>query len=108
MAINRMKHAGFAAALLLFCSVIVGGRSQGSTMLVPAIITFGDSSVDVGNNDYIDTLFKADFPPYGRDFKNHEPTGRFCNGKLATDFTGELFAECVHSDFNFCSNLSLF
>ncbi|KAG0454692.1 hypothetical protein HPP92_023984 [Vanilla planifolia] len=28
-------------------------------------------------------------PPYGRDFKNHQPTGRFCNGKLATDITAE-------------------
>ncbi|KAJ0977947.1 hypothetical protein J5N97_013421 [Dioscorea zingiberensis] len=57
--------------------------------LVPAIITFGDSAVDVGNNDYLHTIFKADFPPYGRDFTNHEPTGRFCNGKLATDITAD-------------------
>ncbi|KAL2539403.1 GDSL esterase/lipase APG [Abeliophyllum distichum] len=57
--------------------------------LVPAIITFGDSSVDVGNNDYIHTFFKADYPPYGRDFANQEATGRFSNGKLATDITAE-------------------
>ena len=55
---------------------------------VPAIITFGDSAVDVGNNDYLPTIFRADYPPYGRDFVNHQPTGRFCNGKLATDITG--------------------
>ncbi|KZV39011.1 GDSL esterase/lipase APG-like [Dorcoceras hygrometricum] len=57
--------------------------------LVPAIITIGDSVVDVGNNDYVHTIFKANYPPYGRDFKNHEATGRFCNGKLATDITAE-------------------
>ncbi|KAL2463010.1 GDSL esterase/lipase APG [Forsythia ovata] len=57
--------------------------------LVPAIITFGDSSVDVGNNDYIHTFFKANYPPYGRDFANQEATGRFSNGKLATDITAE-------------------
>ena len=56
--------------------------------LVPAIITFGDSAVDVGNNDYLATLLKANYPPYGRDFPNQKPTGRFCNGKLATDITG--------------------
>ncbi|XP_020251263.1 GDSL esterase/lipase APG-like [Asparagus officinalis] len=82
---------GFAIAfmLLLFSCNILGGQSQDSNALVPAIITFGDSSVDVGNNDYITTFFKADFPPYGRDFKNKQPTGRFCNGKLATDITAE-------------------
>eukprot|EP01018_Ginkgo_biloba_P004759 Gb_24154 [translate_table: standard] len=29
---------------------------------------------------------KSNFPPYGRDFIDHKPTGRFCNGKLASDF----------------------
>lgn len=71
--------------VLILLGIIVAGNAQ---PLVPAIITFGDSSVDVGNNDYIHTIFKADFPPYGRDFKNHVATGRFCNGKLATDITG--------------------
>ena len=65
------------------------GYAQESTSLVPAIITFGDSVVDVGNNDYLPTIFKANYPPYGRDFVNQEPTGRFCNGKLATDITGK-------------------
>ncbi|KAK8581190.1 hypothetical protein V6N13_144230 [Hibiscus sabdariffa] len=64
------------------------GFAQEST-LVPAFITFGDSVVDVGNNDYLPTIFKANYPPYGRDFANHKPTGRFCNGKLATDITAE-------------------
>lgn len=84
---DLIKNVGLAAALLLFLYTITGGQSQSSTALFPAMITFGDSTVDVGNNDYIHTLFKADFPPYGRDFKNHQPTGRFCNGKLATDIT---------------------
>ncbi|XP_004486795.2 GDSL esterase/lipase APG-like [Cicer arietinum] len=57
--------------------------------LVPAIITFGDSTVDVGNNDNLSTIFKSNYPPYGRDFLNQEPTGRFCNGKLATDITAD-------------------
>ncbi|CAA2970450.1 GDSL esterase lipase At5g03820-like [Olea europaea subsp. europaea] len=57
--------------------------------LVPALCIFGDSVVDVGNNNNLQTLIKANFPPYGRDFVTHNPTGRFCNGKLATDFTAE-------------------
>ncbi|KAJ0102543.1 hypothetical protein Patl1_04432 [Pistacia atlantica] len=58
-----------------------------SQPLVPTIITFGDSAVDVGNNNDIPTLFKVNYPPYGKDFVNHQPIGRFCNGKIVTDFT---------------------
>ncbi|KAK9158751.1 hypothetical protein Scep_005325 [Stephania cephalantha] len=57
--------------------------------LVPGFFIFGDSVVDAGNNNHLYTLVKANFPPYGRDFVTHSPTGRFCNGKLATDFTAE-------------------
>ncbi|KAL3631962.1 hypothetical protein CASFOL_024946 [Castilleja foliolosa] len=76
----------FALAFAAFC---ISVNSQDPALLVPAIITFGDSVVDVGNNDYISTIFKANYPPYGRDFKNKQATGRFCNGKLATDITAE-------------------
>ncbi|XP_011008871.1 PREDICTED: GDSL esterase/lipase APG [Populus euphratica] len=77
-----------AALILAFAFALVDvGWAQDA--LVPAIITFGDSAVDVGNNDYLPTIFKANYPPYGRDFVDHKPTGRFCNGKLATDITAE-------------------
>ncbi|PON77980.1 Lipase [Parasponia andersonii] len=51
----------------------------------PAILVFGDSTVDTGNNNYIHTAFKANHYPYGKDFKGHVPTGRFSNGKLVPD-----------------------
>jgi hypothetical protein len=54
----------------------------------PALIVFGDSIVDPGNNNGINTIIKANFPPYGHDFHNHTPTGRFCNGRIPTDFIG--------------------
>ncbi|CAI9783701.1 unnamed protein product [Fraxinus pennsylvanica] len=53
---------------------------------IPAIFVFGDSTVDSGNNNYWKTPFKSNFPPYGMDFMNHIPTGRFTNGRLVTDF----------------------
>ncbi|XP_074576150.1 GDSL esterase/lipase At2g42990-like [Curcuma longa] len=56
---------------------------------IPAVIVFGDSTVDAGNNNYIATVAKADFPPYGRDFPGGRATGRFCNGRLATDLISE-------------------
>ncbi|XP_020257242.1 GDSL esterase/lipase At5g22810-like [Asparagus officinalis] len=77
-------------AMVLAQVLVLGllGVSEGQG-LVPGVFIFGDSVVDVGNNNHLYTLVKANFPPYGRDFNSHSPTGRFCNGKLATDFTVE-------------------
>ncbi|ONK55870.1 uncharacterized protein A4U43_C10F1810 [Asparagus officinalis] len=54
--------------------------------LVPAVIVFGDSIMDPGNNNDIKTVIKCNFPPYGLNFTGAKPTGRFCNGKIPTDF----------------------
>ncbi|CAM8934119.1 unnamed protein product [Rhodiola kirilowii] len=53
---------------------------------VLAVFVFGDSTVDPGNNNFLSTVFKSDFPPYGRDFAGSQPTGRFTDGRLVTDF----------------------
>ncbi|KAG5246165.1 hypothetical protein OIU78_021927 [Salix suchowensis] len=58
---------------------------------VPAIIVFGDSSVDSGNNNFISTVAKSNFAPYGRDFPGGNATGRFCNGRLPPDYLSEAF-----------------
>ncbi|KAJ7976026.1 GDSL esterase/lipase [Quillaja saponaria] len=80
---------GFSSShLVSVLAVLVFSLVHGQP-IVPALIIFGDSVVDVGNNNNLFTLVKANFPPYGRDFVTHRPTGRFCNGKLATDFTAE-------------------
>lgn len=54
-----------------------------------ALLVFGDSTVDAGNNNFLQTPMKSNFPPYGRDFINHIPTGRFTNGRLVSDFIGK-------------------
>ncbi|KAL2902786.1 hypothetical protein RDABS01_027868, partial [Bienertia sinuspersici] len=54
--------------------------------LVPAFFVLGDSSVDCGNNNFLGTFARADRLPYGRDFDTHQPTGRFCNGRIPVDF----------------------
>jgi hypothetical protein len=56
---------------------------------VPALIVFGDSITDPGNNNGLISWAKSNFPPYGRDFKDHIATGRFSNGKIPPDFLGE-------------------
>ncbi|KAJ8761431.1 hypothetical protein K2173_001562 [Erythroxylum novogranatense] len=73
---------------LLLLSVIsdAEGPQRAVNASVTAILVFGDSTVDPGNNDYWPTLVRTNFPPYGRDFPDHFPTGRFCNGRLTTDF----------------------
>ncbi|PIA38156.1 hypothetical protein AQUCO_02800066v1 [Aquilegia coerulea] len=58
---------------------------------VPAVIVFGDSTVDPGNNNFIKTIVRSNFQPYGRDFPGGKPTGRFCNGRLVPDFFSEAF-----------------
>ncbi|RDX69215.1 GDSL esterase/lipase, partial [Mucuna pruriens] len=58
--------------------------------LFSAMFVFGDSLLDSGNNNYLNTFAKANFTPYGIDF-SEGPTGRFTNGKtLAKTFPGEL------------------
>ncbi|KAF6147494.1 hypothetical protein GIB67_021320 [Kingdonia uniflora] len=84
MGVSKVTLSGFL--LVLVAMMFSGGYGQ---PLVPALNIFGDSVVDVGNNNNRLSLVKANFPPYGRDWVAQTPTGRFCNGKLATDFTAE-------------------
>lgn len=44
--------------------------------------------MDTGNNNDIPTLLKCNFPPYGRDFPDGVPTGRFSDGKVPSDIIG--------------------
>ncbi|KAF7829552.1 GDSL esterase/lipase EXL3-like [Senna tora] len=45
--------------------------------------------MDTGNNNNIKTLIKCNFSPYGKDFEGGKPSGRFCNGKVPSDFIAE-------------------
>ncbi|KAL6978192.1 hypothetical protein U1Q18_042565 [Sarracenia purpurea var. burkii] len=77
--------------LLLLIATAVSAAPAAGTSKVPAIIVFGDSSVDAGNNNQIPTVLKSNFPPYGRDFYGGRATGRFGNGRLPPDFISEAF-----------------
>lgn len=73
--------------LLIFHSLIeVNGSYQ-----VPAMFVFGDSLVDNGNNNYLYSLAKANYSPYGIDF-SQGPTGRFSNGKTVADLLGKFLS----------------
>jgi hypothetical protein len=64
----------------------------------PAVLAFGDSVADTGNNNYVRTIIRANFPPYGKDFPGHRATGRFSDGKVSVDFLGT---------YNFATQASL-
>ncbi|KAL2937540.1 hypothetical protein RDABS01_020989 [Bienertia sinuspersici] len=83
---------GVLSNIVAYCLVVIVllvSKAVNGQPIVPALFIFGDSVVDVGNNNDLHTIVKSNFLPYGRDFSNHKPTGRFCNGKLATDLTAE-------------------
>ncbi|XP_017246350.1 GDSL esterase/lipase EXL3-like [Daucus carota subsp. sativus] len=75
--------------LILVCDAARAVVKLPGNKTIPAVIMFGDSIVDTGNNNYIETIFKVNYPPYGRDFSGGVPTGRFCNGKVPSDFLVE-------------------
>ncbi|CAN6478134.1 unnamed protein product [Victoria cruziana] len=92
---QRKSGLGKTAARMvlasMLCFLVCGNFPAGCVAgKVPAVIVFGDSTVDPGNNNQIDTVLKSDFEPYGRDFFQRRPTGRFSNGRLGTDFVSEL------------------
>ncbi|CAK7355609.1 unnamed protein product [Dovyalis caffra] len=59
---------------------------------VPAIFVFGDSTVDVGTNNFLPTSqAKANFLYYGIDYLGSVPTGRFSNGYNCADRIAKLF-----------------
>lgn len=77
--------------LIIFASCVNATRPNPRNGSVSAFFVFGDSTVDSGNNNFIKTISKSNFPPYGKDLPNHIPTGRFTNGRLATDFLGNYY-----------------
>ncbi|KAG8389028.1 hypothetical protein BUALT_Bualt02G0186800 [Buddleja alternifolia] len=78
-------------ALLFVLIIITNKYCYGKTIPnFPAILVFGDSTVDTGNNNYIITPFKGNHLPYGVDFPGRIPTGRFSNGKLVPDILASM------------------
>ncbi|KAM7506027.1 hypothetical protein LguiB_004931 [Lonicera macranthoides] len=69
--------------IFVLVSIVTKVQAQALNL---SIYSFGDSFVDPGNNNYINTLAKANFQPYGRDFVNRMATGRFCDGRQIPDF----------------------
>ncbi|KAK4780393.1 hypothetical protein SAY87_016499 [Trapa incisa] len=80
-----------SALILLISATATLDGALPTSAKVPAVFVFGDSMVDPGNNNDLDTMAKCNFPPYGRDFPGATPTGRFSNGKVPSDMLAEAF-----------------
>lgn len=94
----KLIMANLAATSMFFLTVffmslvsqIYGSKSDITNKHV-ALFIFGDSLLDAGNNNYINTttLDQANFLPYGETYFKF-PTGRFCDGRLISDFIGKI------------------
>lgn len=66
--------------------------------LVPCLFFMGDSLFDNGNNNFLLTMAKSNYPPYGIDYPDG-PTGRFSNGRNIADFLGLYVFHSVICEF---------
>ncbi|WVZ64145.1 hypothetical protein U9M48_013709 [Paspalum notatum var. saurae] len=66
----------------------VSSSGPGDRRRPPAVFVFGDSTLDVGNNNYLTgpDVPRADKPYYGIDFPGSIATGRFSNGYNIADY----------------------
>ncbi|KAM1062567.1 hypothetical protein ACFX13_027532 [Malus domestica] len=84
---SSLKLITIAIVLFLYCNAAAVELPNNEK--IPAVIVFGDSIVDPGNNNNIGTIVKCNFSPYGRDFVGKRPTGRFSNGRVPSDLVVE-------------------
>lgn len=89
---NQMAiRLAWVPLLLLFLCNMATGSEGDQEVSVSASFVFGDSLVDAGNNNYLNTLSKADMMPNGIDFaaSGGVPTGRYTNGRTMADIIGQ-------------------
>ncbi|KAM5556727.1 GDSL esterase/lipase [Rosa sericea] len=88
---NTIAHTVVFTLLFCLATLIILPPSPtcsafSSSPSVSALFAFGDSTVDSGMNNGLMPFVRCDHPPYGKDLPGHVPTGRYSNGKIATDF----------------------
>lgn len=96
MKLSTLKSLHVCPFLVLFYPFLVTAISKSQpphsmNVSFPAVIAFGDSILDTGNNNYIETIVTSNFKPYGRDFIGGKATGRFSNGRVPSDLFGSSF-----------------
>jgi hypothetical protein len=89
---NKRFLITLALSIFLFIQQVqqIRAIAANTTRKAPAILVFGDSIVDPGNNNAIFTMVKCNLPPYGQNLPNHLATGRFSNGRIPSDIIGKM------------------
>jgi hypothetical protein len=96
---TRETMVGYRSAMAagtVLCLLVVSSSVQVSMVAAaagarpPAMFVFGDSTLDVGNNNYLPGpgVPRANQPFYGIDFPGAVATGRFSNGYNIADYLG--------------------
>lgn len=90
--LSQMENLVLIIAIISQSLAICCYAASGSPLNTPAsaFFIFGDSTVDPGNNNYMNTTSenKADYEPYGQNGFFGGPTGRFSDGRVIVDFIG--------------------
>jgi hypothetical protein len=92
---RRSGMEGLVLCLVMSVQVLCVAAGAGR---LPAIYVLGDSTLDVGNNNYLRGLDvpRANKPYYGVDFPGSTPTGRFNNGYNIADYVGKYVVICMN------------
>ncbi|KGN57789.1 GDSL esterase/lipase At5g37690 [Cucumis sativus] len=82
---------GFAASMLIggVMVLFVGFKVCEAKSSELVTYVFGDSLTEVGNNNFLNSLARSDYPWYGVDYNGGQPTGRFTNGRTIGDIISE-------------------
>nr|XP_009587854.1 GDSL esterase/lipase 1-like [Nicotiana tomentosiformis]XP_016448774.1 PREDICTED: GDSL esterase/lipase 1-like [Nicotiana tabacum] len=91
MTMRKVDFSGsyfFVTTLLLLLPLFVSTKAAAAAS---GLFIFGDSTVDAGNNNYIETIpeNRANYEPYAQNGFFQEPTGRFSDGRIIVDFIAE-------------------
>ncbi|XP_071726080.1 GDSL esterase/lipase At5g41890 [Rutidosis leptorrhynchoides] len=107
----------------LFLIIIISCLVRFSRCVSYTNFAFGDSVVDAGNNNYLPSLSKANYSPYGIDFTptGGKPTGRYTNGFTIVDIvaralgaktlpipslSSNALSNAIHGGINYASGAS--
>jgi hypothetical protein len=90
-----VNHCPSVFFFLLYFVVMLDMFVAHEIKVAPTLYIFGDSTFDVGTNNFLNSKTKANSPYYGIDFHNSFPTGRFSNGLNIADQIGiNTFTQC--------------
>ena len=90
----KLAMGGFVLVCLVISSISMDvlGAVASSVLPPPPMYVLGDSTMDVGNNNFLPGPFvpRANMSYYGIDFPG-VPTGRYSNGFNIADFIGRFY-----------------